>query len=138
MRERNPRPSPSSLSGTAQPLAPVAAMVESIIGCKWSVALLGVLAEGSARPSALRRALPGLSAKVMNERLRKMLRFGIVHRSVSGEKPPLEVEYRLTAFGRRFLRILDEVRRLQDAIERGAVTPGGPPARTRGPRVLRG
>jgi len=56
---------------------PVASMVESIVGCKWSVRLLGVIAEGRRRPSGLLRACPGLSAKVMNDRLRKMTRFGI-------------------------------------------------------------
>ena len=100
---------------------PVAAMVESIIGCKWSVRLLGLLADGCARPSALLRACPGLSAKVMNERLRKMMRFGIASRTVFGEKPPVEVEYALTPFGRRFMAILREVRRLQDAVDRGAI-----------------
>lgn len=66
---------------------PVAAMVESIIGCKWSVRLLGLLADGCPRPSALLRACPGLSAKVMNERLQKMMRFGIARRTVFGDKP---------------------------------------------------
>jgi len=113
---------------------PVAAMVESIVGCKWSVGLLRLLADGCARPSALRRALPGLSVKVMNQRLRKMLRFGIVERSVAGDKPPLHVEYRLTAFGRRFLRILDEVRRLQEAVDRGTVSCGKSVLRRRSPR----
>jgi len=100
---------------------PVAAMVESIIGCKWSVQLLGLLADGCVRPSAILRASPGLSTKVMNERLRKMLRFGIARRTVFGEKPPLEVEYTLTPFGLRFMGILEEVRRLQDAVDQGAV-----------------
>lgn len=101
---------------------PVAAMVESIIGCKWSVRLLGLLADGRTwRPSALLRACPGLSAKVMNERLRKMMRFGIVRRTVLGDKPPVEVEYALTPFGRGFMGILEEVRRLQDAVDRGAI-----------------
>jgi hypothetical protein len=63
----------------------------------------------------------------MNERWRKMLRFGIVQRKVSGDKPPLAVEYRLTPFGRRFVRILDEVRRLQKAVDRGGVRPGSAP-----------
>jgi DNA-binding HxlR family transcriptional regulator len=58
-----------------------------------------------------------LSAKVMNERFRKMTRFGLVQRSVLGDKPPIEVEYSLTDFGRRFMRILDEVQRLQEAID---------------------
>ncbi|MHB8911050.1 MAG: winged helix-turn-helix transcriptional regulator [Syntrophales bacterium] len=106
---------------------PVASMVESIVGCKWSVGLLRLLADGCRRPSALLRASPGLSAKVMNERLRKMLRFGIVRRTVFGEKPPVEVEYLLTLFGRRFLGILDEVRRLQEAVDKGAVSGTGEP-----------
>ena len=58
----------------------------------------------------------------MNERLRKMTRFGIMQRTVFGEKPPVEVEYRLTPFGRRFMGILEEVRRLQEAVDQGAVS----------------
>lgn len=104
---------------------PVAAMVESIVGCKWSVRLLQLCAGGYSRPSAFLRACPGLSAKVMNERLRKMIRFGIVRRTVFGEKPPVEVEYLLTPFGRRFLGILDEVRRLQEAVDNEAVSEAG-------------
>ena len=66
---------------------PVASMVESIVGCKWSLSLLRLAADGTSRPSALLRACPGLSAKVMNERLQKMQRFGIVRRTVVGDKP---------------------------------------------------
>lgn len=114
---------------------PVTSMVESIIGCKWSVRLLGLLADGCSRPSALLRACPGLSAKVMNERLRKMTRFGIVRRMVFGEKPPIEVEYLLTPFGSRFMGILEEVRRLQEAVDSGEVqnetTRGGRPTSQR-------
>jgi DNA-binding HxlR family transcriptional regulator len=103
----------------------VASMVESILGCKWSVRLLQLCAAGHSRPSAFLRACPGLSAKVMNERWRKMIRFGIVRRTVFGEKPPVEVEYRLTPFGRRFLRILDEVRRLQEAVDSEGISNSG-------------
>lgn len=97
-------------------------MVENIVGCKWSVRLLQLCADGQRRPSEFLRACPGLSAKVMNERWRKMLRYGIVQRTVCGEKPPVEVEYRLTPFGTRFLAILDEVRRLQEALDAGLVS----------------
>ncbi len=97
----------------------VASMVESIVGCKWSIRLLRTLAEGYSRPSALLRACPGLSAKVLNERLRKMMRFGIVQRTVFGEKPPFEVQYLLTPFGRCFMGILEEIRSLQEAVDRG-------------------
>ncbi|RME29171.1 MAG: transcriptional regulator [Candidatus Zixiibacteriota bacterium] len=98
---------------------PVAAMVESIIGCKWSVRLLQLCAAGDSRPSTFLRACPGLSAKVLNERLRKMVRFGILRRTVFGEKPPVKVEYRLTPFGSRFMKIIDEVQRLQEAVDSG-------------------
>jgi DNA-binding HxlR family transcriptional regulator len=100
---------------------PVASMVESVIGCKWSVRLLELCADGQRRPSAFLRACPGLSAKVLNERLRKMIRFGLLQRQVIGDKPPVEVEYRLTPFGSRFMRIIKEVRRLQEAVDRAAL-----------------
>jgi len=61
----------------------------------------------------------------MNERLRKMTRFGILQRTVFGDKPPVEVEYRLTPFGGRFIGILDEVRRLQEAVDQRAVSESG-------------
>ena len=50
-----------------------------------------------------------------------MMRFGIVRRTVFGDRPPIQVEYALTSFGRRFIRILDEVRRLQDDVDNGDV-----------------
>lgn len=101
---------------------PVSVMVEDIVGCKWSLGILQLLADRCNRPSALLRASPGLSAKVMNERLQKMIRFGIVIRTVFGEKPPVEVEYVLTQFGRRFMRIIDEVNRLQQAVYLGTIS----------------
>lgn len=104
---------------------PVASMVESIVGCKWSVRLLRLCADGYSRPSALLRACPGLSAKVMNERLRKVTRFGIMQRTVFGEKPPVQVEYVLTSFGRRFMGVLEEVRRLQEAVDNEALSKSG-------------
>lgn len=104
----------------------VASIVESVIGCKWSIHILQLCADGHRRPSAFLRASPGLSAKVMNERLRKMTRFGILHRTVIGEKPPVEVEYRLTSFGMRFMRIIEEVRRLQEDVDKGELMNEGP------------
>ncbi|AYC32124.1 transcriptional regulator [Pseudomonas cavernae] len=122
-------PARSALTAADDGAIPVAAMVESIVGCKWSVRLLQLCAEGCQRPSAFLRACPGLSSKVMNERWQKMLRFGIVQRAVHGEKPPVEVEYRLTPFGQRFLGLLEEVRRLQEAVDLGELATRRPPPR---------
>lgn len=101
-----------------QPKIPVSAMVEDIIGCKWSLQLLILISQGCYRPSALLRACSGLSAKVMNERLRKMMNFGIIQREVFGEKPPIQVEYKLTPFGRKFAKIIKEISKLQDELEK--------------------
>ena len=80
--------------------------------------------QSAQRPAPSVHGSVRLSAKVMNERLRKMLRFGIVRRTVFGDKPPVEVEYVLTPFGRRFIGIIEEVRRLQEAVDRGAISEG--------------
>lgn len=100
-----------------------ATMVEEVIGCKWTVRLLWLLADGLARPSQLLKACPGLSTKVMNERLRKLTRFGLLDRRVHGEKPPVVVEYRLTPLGRRFMRVLGEVKKLQAALDADRLGP---------------
>jgi DNA-binding HxlR family transcriptional regulator len=87
-------------------------MVEQVLGCKWTVRVLGCIRTGTHRPGAMQRYIGGISTKVLNERLRKLVRLGIVKRVAFAEVPP-RVEYRLTRFGRRFTRILDAVEKLQ-------------------------
>jgi DNA-binding HxlR family transcriptional regulator len=87
---------------------PVTRMVEDIVGCKWSLSVLALIAGGVHRPGSMQRRVQGLTAKVLNERLRKLLRFGIIAREVFAEVPP-RVEYRLTPFGKRFQVILEQI-----------------------------
>jgi DNA-binding HxlR family transcriptional regulator len=87
-------------------------MVEDIVGCKWSLAVLGAVRRGIARPGALEHAIDGLSKKVLNERLSKLVRFGILEKQSFAEMPP-RVEYRLTPFGQRFVTVLDSIEALQ-------------------------
>ena len=114
------QPAAASSEQERRTKAPVSLQVECVLGCKWSIRLLQLVAQGCCRPSAVLRACPGLSAKVMNERWRMMIRYGIVRRTVFGDRPPIQVEYALTPFGERFIRILDEVRRLQDDVDSGS------------------
>ena len=90
-------------------------MVEDIVGCKWSMCVLDMAGRGIVRPGAMQRACQGLSAKVLNERLRKLVRFGLLERQAFAEIPP-HVEYRLTPFGRRFSRILQQLRELKSEL----------------------
>lgn len=90
-------------------------MVEIIYGCKWSLTVYQLLASGINRPGEMVRSVEGLTTKVLNECLRKNMEFGILERQPYDESPP-RVEYAITPFGRKFIRILDELEELQREI----------------------
>ncbi len=91
-------------------------MVETIYGCKWSLTVYKLLANGINRPGQMVRSVEGLTTKVLNECLRKNMEFGIIDRVSHNEVPP-RVEYAVTPFGEKFIRILDELEKLQREIE---------------------
>ena len=93
-----------------------ARMVEAIYGCKWSLTVYRLLANGVNRPGEMVRSVDGLTTKVLNDCLRKNLDFAILNRVAYPEIPP-RVEYEITAFGRKFIRILDQLEDLQREIE---------------------
>lgn len=101
----------------------VKGMVESIVKCKWSLTVLDLVRRGIRRPGAMERSVPGLTTKVLNERLRKLVRFGILGKQIFPEVPP-RVEYSFTPFGRRFMKILAEIERLQADLERERTSAG--------------
>lgn len=87
-------------------------MVEDVVGCKWSLCVLDLVSRGVHRPGAMRHSIAGLTTKVLNERLRKLVRFGILERQSFPEIPP-RVEYRLTEFGRKFSALIEGVHALE-------------------------
>jgi DNA-binding HxlR family transcriptional regulator len=91
----------------------VGQMMESVVGCKWSLSVIDLIRNGVNRPGKMEHAIEGLSAKVLNERLRKLLHFGVIEKRVFAETPP-RVEYYLTEFGGRFVAILDAIHTLQN------------------------
>jgi DNA-binding HxlR family transcriptional regulator len=93
-------------------------LLEEVIGCRWTISVLGAVAKGVHRPGALERHIDGISTKVLSDRLRHFTRAGIFERVPFPEIPP-RVEYRLTDFGKKFLRLLREVERLQTELNRG-------------------
>ncbi|GAA4649757.1 hypothetical protein GCM10023116_20380 [Kistimonas scapharcae] len=90
-------------------------MVETIFGCKWSLTVYQLLANGINRPGEMVRSVEGLTTKVLNECLKRNVQFGILERVTYNEVPP-RVEYTVTAFGTKFIRILDELEKLQNDI----------------------
>jgi DNA-binding HxlR family transcriptional regulator len=91
-------------------------MVETIFGCKWSLTVYNLLAHGVNRPGEMVRCVEGLTKKVLNDCLRKNVEFGILERKAYPEIPP-RVEYALTPFGRKFIRVLDGMERLQEELD---------------------
>ena len=66
-------PRPTMQTMTTPPK--VARMVEDIVGCKWSLAVLGAVRGGVCRPGAMEHAIDGLSKTVLHERLAKLVPF---------------------------------------------------------------
>ncbi|QDT01591.1 winged helix-turn-helix transcriptional regulator [Adhaeretor mobilis] len=91
----------------------VAEMFEKCIGCKWTMHVLEQIAQGTLRPGELERTAEGLTTKVLNERLVKLVRFGILEKQSFAEVPP-RVEYQFTPFGERFLEVLSQIELLQE------------------------
>jgi DNA-binding HxlR family transcriptional regulator len=80
------------------------------IGDKWSVLVVTRLGSGSMRFNELRRAIGGISQRMLTLTLRGLERDGLVTRTVFPTIPP-RVDYALTSLGRD---LLDPVSALGD------------------------
>ncbi|MFN5262005.1 MAG: winged helix-turn-helix transcriptional regulator [Pseudanabaena sp.] len=107
--------STSSSDRSADKLPSVSAMTEDIVGCKWSMTVLQLVRQGICRPGAMEHQIEGLTSKVLNERLKKLTNYRILHRHAYPEIPP-HVEYQLTEFGEKFVGILDAIATLDREI----------------------
>src|SRR5690554_1550119 len=84
--------------GEARPYSCGLDAAVDVIGGKWKPLILWELHAGVRRFGELRRALEGISEKVLIQQLREMEADGLVHREVYREVPP-RVEYSLTELG---------------------------------------
>ena len=70
----------------------------ALLGKRWSGVILGLLLQGPARFALLARTIPGISERMLSDRLAELAEAGIVDREVI-PGPPLGVVYRLTESG---------------------------------------
>ena len=100
------------------PTIPISEVTAVMVGCKWSMSIFARISEGIKRPGQIQKSIDGLSTKVMNQCLRKHLEFSILERREFPEIPP-RVEYTITPFGNKFIRILEAIHDLDAEIRSG-------------------
>jgi DNA-binding HxlR family transcriptional regulator len=76
--------------------------VLSRVGDKWSILVVGLLNDGPKRFSDLRRAIEGISQRMLTLTLRGLERDGLATRTVFPTIPP-RVDYELTRLGKTLL-----------------------------------
>lgn len=81
-------------------LCPVRSLLDQV-GDRWSMLLLAALAGSPHRFSALARAVPDISKRMLTQTLRTLESDGLVHRDVQPTVPP-SVTYSLTSLGQSF------------------------------------
>ena len=85
---------PSLLSAGCKNVAPVL----NRVGDKWSMMIVMMLSRGPLRFSELKRAIDGISQRMLTLSLRGLERDGLVTRTVTASIPP-RVDYELTELG---------------------------------------
>lgn len=69
-----------------------------LIGKRWSGAIIWALSDGPMRFAEMKRAIPGLSDRLLSQRLRELETAGLMARTVEGGQP-VKVTYELTEKG---------------------------------------
>jgi DNA-binding HxlR family transcriptional regulator len=81
----------------------------TILGKKWHPVIVHRLLDEPRGFNDLKRAVDGISSKVLSDSLENLEEYGLVERSVVSEKP-FRVEYALTARGESLEPVIEEMR----------------------------
>jgi len=79
-----------------------------LLGGKWTLMIIYQINENVFRYGELRRAVTGISEKMLIQELNMLVENKLVSKKVYPEIPP-KVEYRLTALGLKTLPVLDKL-----------------------------
>ncbi|HEX2058950.1 MAG TPA: helix-turn-helix domain-containing protein [Actinomycetota bacterium] len=79
-----------------------------IIGRRWTGAIIRSMLAGASRYSEIVAAVPGLSDRLLSERLKELEAEGIVERCVT-PSTPVRVDYRLTEKGQALASVVHAV-----------------------------
>jgi DNA-binding HxlR family transcriptional regulator len=79
-----------------------------LIGRRWTGAIIRIMLEGVTRFTDITQAVPGLSDRMLSERLKELEAEGIVDRCVFAETP-VRIEYRVTEKGRALSAVVESI-----------------------------
>jgi len=94
--------------GDIPSLCPRFHRASELIGRRWTGAILYVLLKARCRFATLRSAIPGITDRMLSERLQELEEEGIVERTVVPETP-VRVEYSMTKKGRALMPAIDAI-----------------------------
>ncbi len=93
-----------------------------IIGRRWTGAIVRSMLSGAGRFSEILAAVPGLSDRLLSERLKELEQEGILERSVV-PSTPVRIEYSLTAKGKGLASVVHAVAQWAEAWAPGVEPP---------------
>lgn len=79
-----------------------------VLGGKWKTLILCQLSYGSKRTNELKKAMPGITQKMLTQQLRELEDDGIIFRTVYNQVPP-KVVYEMTEVGESLRAVLDQL-----------------------------
>ena len=96
------------MDATRAPFCPLYHRAVELIGRRWTGAILRAMLTGVTRFSDLTETVPGMSDRMLSERLKELEAEGIVTRTVFPETP-VRIEYHLTDKGRALGGVMEAV-----------------------------
>ncbi|WP_324760574.1 winged helix-turn-helix transcriptional regulator [Sphingobacterium thalpophilum] len=79
-----------------------------LLGGKWTLMILFQINDSVMRYGELKKAIPGISEKMLIQELNMLVEKKLVHKTAYAEIPP-RVEYRLTDLGLKTMPIIDKL-----------------------------
>ncbi|MCC6704756.1 MAG: helix-turn-helix transcriptional regulator [Thermomicrobiales bacterium] len=94
--------------GAPETVCPRFHLAAELIGKKWTGAILRSLQADRCRFTEIAAMVPGLSDRLLSERLKELEHEGIIQRIVTPETP-VRIEYRLTEKGEALDEVMDAI-----------------------------
>ena len=98
----------TDLTTAPEALCPRYHRAAELIGRRWTGAIVRVMLDGVTRFSDLVQHVPGLSDRMLSERLKELEAEGIIERCVFADTP-VRIEYRMTDKGRALGTVVESI-----------------------------